>query len=822
MAHLIDYIWQSSFCLLFFFGIYWCFLRREKVFGFTRVFLLVTPVLALLFPLIEIPVEFSKPTISLENTDFLQYLTAQEAKEGIAASYGLPEVTVESTKLPILLEWKDYLFLGYLTIAILLIFRLLWQFLQLRLLTEKGWYQTVFNLKNSYFLIPTFGLAPVFSFFNRLFWDDSQQLKPEEKAHIIKHEIEHIRQGHSWDMMYYQILSILFWFNPGIHLMRSALIDTHEYSADANVVKQTANKDTYTNLIVKIAFKGLDLPVGNYFIRSTTLKRIMMMKNNKKTNWFKLVMVVPLTAMLLALVSMKTISTSSFFETGSSLSLANMKELIKQAQDTINVSTKVMHIPNPEHYEYVSALKDGKVIAQLGNLQYEIGNISDDEEYADVMGMINIFKHHSSFVKRYDTPELHTTADKMPVAKGGIEEWNKFLSKNLKYPTEARRLGMTGNIYIEFVVSKEGKVLQPTLKRSLGMGLDDEILRIFSLESMPEWNPGIIDGNAVNTLMVLPIRFKLKGEVAKSSSFFDTPSYTPKKEVFDVVEKMPVPKGGMDGWKEYVSNNLTYPQAAQEKGVEGTVYVSFIVDEDGTPQNPKILRGIGSGADEEAMRLVANAPKWTPGQQQGKTVPVEMKVPIKFQLDIQAIGAPKPNQLDDIVVVGYSAVSIEKDRKSRPSKPSINSSDKTEDNGEDPLYIINGEEYQKADISKVSPEDIKSINVLKGESAIEKYEKKGENGAIEITLKEGVQPPKKSDKSNNNLLQAPNKDLPTFAKGEEPIYQVDGVVYKASKVKLELSPKDIKSIEVIKSEEAGIYGSAAKNDIVVITTKNKP
>ncbi|AWW28951.1 energy transducer TonB [Echinicola strongylocentroti] len=754
MAHLIDYIWQSSFCLLFFFGIYWCFLRREKVFGFTRVFLLVTPVLALLFPLIEIPVEFSKPTISLENTDFLQYLTAQEAKDDIVASYGLPEVTVESTKLPILLEWKDYLFLGYLAIALLLTCRLLWQFLQLRLLTEKGWYQTVFNLKSSYFLIPTFGLAPVFSFFNRLFWDDSQQLRPEEKEHIIKHEIEHIRQGHSWDMMYYQVLSILFWFNPGIHLMRSALIDTHEYSADANVVKQTANKDTYTNLIVKIAFKGLDLPVGNYFIRSTTLKRIMMMKNNKKTNWFKLLMVVPLTAMLLALVSMKTISTSSFFDTGSSMSLANMKELIEQAQDTINVSTRVVHIPNPVHYEYVSSLKDGKVTAQLGNLQYEIGDISDDEEYADVMEMINIFKQHSSFIKNYNTPDLQKTADEMPEAKGGMEAWNTFLAKNLKYPTEARKLGMTGDIYIEFVVSKEGKVLQPTLKRSLGMGLDDEILRIFSLESMPEWNPGIIDGKPVNTLMVLPIRFKLHGEVAKSKSFFGTPSYSSDKEVFDIVEKMPAPQGGKDGWTDYISRNLEYPKKAMENGVEGTVYITFIVDKDGSTRDPQILRGIGSGADEEAMRLVMNSPKWFPGEQNGSNVPVKMRLPVKFELDDRNKPV-KSNKLDEVVVVGYGTVS-----KNKNPSPQLNFN--KFDEGKEPLLVIAGVKYQKEELSNLSPEDIKSINVLKEKPALEKYKEEGKYGVIEITLKEGVELPLKKKEPASNTL-SPAQDQPKLA-----------------------------------------------------------
>jgi hypothetical protein len=290
MAEFINFFWQSFFCLCFFFGIYWVFLRNEKSFRFNRAYLLITPALALLFPLMEIPVSFDKPSISLEHTDLLRALKEQADVETIG-TFGLPEFTVTGTKLPLLSEIKDYLLFTYLSIVVLLSFKLFWQYLQLRQMQEKGWYQTVFKLKGDYFLIPTFGMAPVFSFFNKLFWDDTQVLTPEEESHIIQHELEHIHQRHTWDVLYYQVLSILFWFNPVIHLMRLSLVDLHEYLADEKVLGKIENKSSYPKLIVKMAFKGLDLPIGNYFIRSTTLKRIMMMKKSAKINWFKLAMV---------------------------------------------------------------------------------------------------------------------------------------------------------------------------------------------------------------------------------------------------------------------------------------------------------------------------------------------------------------------------------------------------------------------------------------------------------------------------------------------------------------------------------------------------
>ncbi|UCS92693.1 TonB family protein [Echinicola marina] len=814
MAHLVNYIWQSTFCLLFFFGIYWCFLRGEKVFSLTRIFLLVSPVLALLFPLIEIPVQFSKPSISLEETDFLQSLTANASQEDIVGTFGLPEVTVSSTKLPILLEWKDYLFIGYLLIATLLACRLLWQLLQLRMLKEKGWYQTVYRLKGNYFFIPTFGLAPVFSFFDKLFWDDSQNLRPEEKEQIIKHEIEHIKQGHSWDMIYYQILSILFWFNPGIHLMRTALIDTHEYSADANVVKQTANKDSYTNLIVKIAFKGLDLPIGNHFIRSTTLKRIMMMKKAEKTNWFKLLMVIPLTAILLGLVSMKTTNSDGLLSEFTSLSINSIREQIVSAQDSINVNTRVVKIKSPKHYEYVSSLKEGKITAQFGDLQYEISNISDNDEYSKVLEMLSIFKQNSSFTKDYGIENLKQTADSMPAPQGGMETWNKYLSKNLKFPKEARQLGAKGTVYIEFVVDKEGHILSPSIKKSMGMGLDDEVLRMFSLESMPKWNPGMDNGQAINTLMVLPVKFKVAGgETAQKSPFFNKPNQKSSNEVFDVVEDMPAPYGGMNNWNDYLASSLRYPEQAKEKGIEGTVYVTFVVDKTGELKNPQILRGIGSGADEEALRVIKNADKWKPGKQNGTAVNVRMRVPIIFALNDQT--KKKSNRLNEVVVIGYGAQA-----KSSPTDGASVNKQETK-NLNQAKYFINGKEYDKEIISQISPVDIESINVLKGDKAVDKYNEKGKNGVVEITLKEGAPLPDQSLKGSSSVEEeAPKIEITEkLAADKKPLYVVDGIIYTDKEMK-KMDPKNIASISVLKNGDAvNLYGSKAQDGVILITTK---
>ncbi|HPE57776.1 MAG TPA: TonB family protein [Bacteroidales bacterium] len=102
--------------------------------------------------------------------------------------------------------------------------------------------------------------------------------------------------------------------------------------------------------------------------------------------------------------------------------------------------------------------------------------------------------------------------------------------------------------------------------------------------------------------------------------------------IFAVVQKMPQFPGGDDARFKYIAENITYPPEALNKGIEGRVFVTFIVEKDGSISNIKTLRGIGSGCDEEAMRIVSNMPRWEPGTQRGKPVRVQFNMPILFQI----------------------------------------------------------------------------------------------------------------------------------------------------------------------------------------------
>ncbi|WP_422361331.1 energy transducer TonB [Reichenbachiella sp.] len=103
-------------------------------------------------------------------------------------------------------------------------------------------------------------------------------------------------------------------------------------------------------------------------------------------------------------------------------------------------------------------------------------------------------------------------------------------------------------------------------------------------------------------------------------------------EIFDIVETQPEPMGGLSAFYQHVAKQMKYPNQARRMGIEGKVYVQFVIDKSGKLTNVHAIKGIGAGCDEEAVRVIKNAPDWSPGKQRGRPVKVRMILPITFKL----------------------------------------------------------------------------------------------------------------------------------------------------------------------------------------------
>lgn len=112
----------------------------------------------------------------------------------------------------------------------------------------------------------------------------------------------------------------------------------------------------------------------------------------------------------------------------------------------------------------------------------------------------------------------------------------------------------------------------------------------------------------------------------------EPPKHVEETKVFTVVEQMPMFPGGDAALMSYLANNIYYPTVAAENGVQGRVVVGFVVERDGSITDVRILRGVDPSLDREAMRVVKNMPRWTPGKQNGSAVRVKYQVPVAFRL----------------------------------------------------------------------------------------------------------------------------------------------------------------------------------------------
>ena len=233
--------------------------------------------------------------------------------------------------------------------------------------------------------------------------------------------------------------------------------------------------------------------------------------------------------------------------------------------------------------------------------------------------------------------EVFSVVEEMPTFPGGQKALITWLQTNLKYPKEAQEKKIQGTVMIQFIVQKDGSIVKPEILRSADPILDKEALRLVSL--MPKWTPGKQRGKSVNTRFVLPIVFKLHQEVPKGQSevtkidsvLKPIPAMT-DNEVFTVVEEKPSFTGGLKAFRVWLSKNLNYPKEAQEKKIQGTVMIQFIVQKDGSIVKPEIVRSADPILDKEALRLVSLMPKWTSGKQRGKTVNTRFTFPITFKL----------------------------------------------------------------------------------------------------------------------------------------------------------------------------------------------
>ena len=675
---MITYFLQTSLCWLFFLIVYKLFLKRETFFVNNRWYLLVTLGIGLLFP-------FAREVWESSISTSINYVVPFQ---GGAQIFEISQIEVEKG-IGYMQIIQTVFWLGFILFLSKLIKDTYSILIQIKRYPHIK-YTNYTEIKTDYEHLP-------FSFFNYVFISDQLKFKDPEWNRILIHEISHVHGWHSLDILFVELIGTFFWWNPLIYWYKKNIRDTHEYIADAQVLKST-DTESYGSLLVGSAQSGLQLSLANHFIYSQLKNRIdMMLKDkSKKSMIWKYALILPALFFLVVLFAYKTPEKGK-----------NEEIQLTRLQDSL--PSNVLYLLNGKKVK----LDEIKNIApdQISSMNV-IKSQKDLEKYGDEgkNGVIEIFTKTNAILldrrehKIIDSNprEIFKVVEEAPRFPGceslssmdekkkcAAEKMLQYLYQNIRYPDQARKDSIQGRAVITFVIEKDGRITDAEIARDLGGGCGAEALRVINLmNSMPEkWIPGRQGGKSVAVQYNIPIAFKLSGNSSTNltpsanSNNLNAPSAATSQlilksktgeEIYKVVEEAPRFPGcenlvDIDAKKkcadekmlQFLYKNINYPKEAKEKGIQGRVVIGFVIEADGTVGESAIVKEIGGGCGAEALRVInlmnTLHEKWIPGKQRGNAVAVQYNIPIAFKLENGSMPAPKESTEKEITKVLVTA-----------------------------------------------------------------------------------------------------------------------------------------------------------------------
>ena len=550
MNAFVNYLLEANLGLCLFLLLYWILLKGETDFALKRAFVLISIAISLIFPLFHITTQTQLvPAIgSYVPRSWLPEVVVY-AEENLVNN--VTDVSFDVWQL------TGALYAAGVAITLLIFGARLISLI--KMMRAAPSYR-----KNNFTIIesPRHDHAS-FSFFRFIFIGKSEILSPQEKALIINHECIHAQRLHSFDVLITNVMGIFFWFNPAINIYKKIFVHLHEYEADARSVKSHDVND-YCSLLAKVALLSADIRLANHFSNSLTLKRIeMIRKIRSKIKWWKIALITSAVPLFFVAVSCNDQLVDDITE------IARNSNVALDAPPAIVKRFEAVKQANPNSaYVLVEFNEEGDRL--LAKMEKEHG----------IPSSIELFTPDNS---QYKNSTLNTEPEKIMFNQS--KEWERASTENG--------------------------------------------LRTFAII---EYNP-----------MARKIAEQAKGT----------------DDVYMIVDETAMPEKGMAAFFEELGRKLKYPMEARNLGIEGKVFVEFVVQIDGSITDVQAIKGIGAGCDEEAIAVLkSTTSRWIPGKNQGVPVKQRLSLPVTFKLAGPEITlkdetkAPE-NSIHEVVIVGY-------------------------------------------------------------------------------------------------------------------------------------------------------------------------
>jgi len=686
------YILKSSVCLVLFYLFFRLLLSKETFHRFNRMALLGVLFFSLLIPCIEVTtrhqVEVQQAVLSIEQLLLMAELEATPANVG----------AVQETPT---ISWVQIVLLVYLAGILFLVCRNIYSLICLFRLVHSGKHEKL--EKGVTLVVHNQEIAP-FSWMKYIVI--SRKDLEENGREILIHEMAHIHHRHSVDLLVADICIFFQWFNPGAWLLKQELQNIHEYEADETVINEGVNAKEYQLLLIKKAVGTRLYSMANSFNHSKLKKRITMMLKEKSNPWARLkyLYVFPLAAIAVTAFARPEISEK--MEEISAVKVNDLAEIVQEKvlQDTVKVSK--------------GEKKDALVVT---------GVKSKEEEEIVIFEVV----------------------EQMPEYPGGMSALQKYLSEKIAGSPMKGKAG--GRVMVGFTVAETGKIKDVRVLQSDEASLNQEAERIVS--EMPDWIPGKQRGRPVPVKYTVPIRF---GNIRFAENKQPLIFADGKEISMDAMEKLdPSTIESFSVLKDSASIKVYGKRGANgvilvntQRGSKTKIQnkeISFSQKTTSTDAVPDFPVS-GTVVDEQG-RPKAGVSIIVPNTNHGTITDINGHFSLKAMKDgnlwFSFIGyKPVKASVSSTMNIRMVQEVVDLFPELSGSVKNGNSGFKVNNGvtvhgikGEEPLVIIDGKEAMEKDaLSKLAPDHIKSISVLKDKSAQVVYGDKGKNGVIIVEM----------------------------------------------------------------------------------------
>jgi TonB family protein len=466
---------------------YWFFLRKERQYAKMRFYLIASTLLALAIPLLKLPkllFNSKEPidAVPMEATA-LDAMTIAPAADMSTWSYDL-------------LIWI------YIAISMVFLFKFLSGVFYLICLERKSSHEKF----NDLYIRKVGNIKGSFTFFNWIFLSDEIGKNRQDYEVILKHEKAHASLGHTYDVVFFELFKVCFWWLPTVWFIIKEIKKIHEYQADACALK-SYNVDQYSSILISSTLKTNGLSLASSFHDGLILKRLTAMKQQaKNVSPWKLGALSALCALLFTVFACSEEVDREIKEIG------NKSNTITFDQLPVSMQKDLAEIKDELSFMKVDVSEDDKIsdLVELRDLDPELVHSMNVDKINKAI-YIAFKKDGANFgylsEKTKTEGDLFTVVERQPEFEGGIKGFHRYVANEIKYPLQARQAGVEGRVDVQFVVEKDGSLSDVKAIKGIGAGCDSEAVRV--LQNAPPFKPGSQNGKPVRVRMVVPITFKL-------------------------------------------------------------------------------------------------------------------------------------------------------------------------------------------------------------------------------------------------------------------------------------------------------------------------